>query len=57
MPLQFAKDTAAKNYEGLIFIPKVATSKELTTKVEYISDDSPILEFVSDILLVSYTVL
>ncbi|WP_136667057.1 ABC transporter permease [Flavobacterium sp. H122] len=49
MPLQLAKDTASKNYEGLIFVPKVADSKELITKVEYISDDSPSLEFVSDI--------
>lgn len=49
MPLQLAKDTASKNYEGLIFVPKVGISKELVTKVEYISDDSPSLEFVSDI--------
>jgi ABC-2 type transport system permease protein len=49
MPFQLAKDTAAKNYEGLIFVPKVADSKELTTKVQYISDDSPSLEFVSGI--------
>lgn len=49
MPFQQAKATASKDYEGLIFIPKVADSKELLTKVEYISDESPSLEFVSDI--------
>jgi ABC-2 type transport system permease protein len=46
MPLKLAKDTASKNYEGLIYIPKVANSKELVNKVEYISDESPSMEFI-----------
>lgn len=49
MPLQLAKDTASKNYEGLIYVPKVANSKELVSKVVYISDESPSLEFISGI--------
>lgn len=44
MPLKLAKDTAAKNYEGLIYVPKVSNTEELSTKVEYISDDSPSME-------------
>ena len=49
MPLKLAKDTASKNYEGLIYIPKVANSKELVNKVEYISDESPSMEFIMGI--------
>ncbi|HSD15211.1 MAG TPA: ABC transporter permease [Flavobacterium sp.] len=48
MPFQTAKDTASKNYEGLIYIPKVANPLELATKVEYISDDSPSMEFIME---------
>lgn len=48
MPLKLAKETASKNYEGLIYIPKVADSKELINKVEYISDESPSMEFIMD---------
>lgn len=44
MPIQLAKDTASKNYEALIYVPKVANVKELSEKVEYISDDSPSME-------------
>ncbi|UUC47184.1 ABC transporter permease [Flavobacterium cerinum] len=46
MPLQVAKDTASKNYEGMIYIPKVTDTKELLKKVEYISDDSPSIDFI-----------
>lgn len=49
MPLQLAKDTASKGYEGLIYVPKVSDTNELKTKVQYISDDSPSLEFVAGI--------
>lgn len=48
MPLKLAKDTASKNYEGLIFVPKVAKVEELDKKVEYISDDSPSMDFIMD---------
>lgn len=49
MPLQTAKDTALASYEGLIYIPKVAKVQELKEKVVYISEDSPSLEFISDV--------
>ena len=48
MPLQLAKDTASKNYEGLIFVPKAANIQDLATKVEYISDDSPSMDFIME---------
>jgi ABC-2 type transport system permease protein len=46
MPLQAAKDTASKSYEGLIFVPKVVDVQDLNEKVEYISDDSPSMKFI-----------
>jgi len=49
MSLQMAKDTASKNYEGLLYVPKVINPTELVNSVQYISDESPSLEFVSDI--------
>lgn len=49
MPLQLAKDTASKNYEGLLYVPKVVSPSELVNSVQYISDESPSLEFVSAI--------
>lgn len=49
MPLKTAKDTALASYEGLIYIPKVVKVQELKEKVVYISEDSPSLEFISDV--------
>ncbi|RBA28781.1 ABC transporter permease [Flavobacterium tibetense] len=49
MPFAIAKDTAGKNYKGLLFIPKVAALPELDGKVEYISDDSPSMEFITNV--------
>jgi ABC-2 type transport system permease protein len=49
MPFSIAKDTAGKNYKGLLFIPKVAALPELDGKVEYISDDSPSIEFITNV--------
>jgi ABC-2 type transport system permease protein len=49
MPFKTAKDTASNSYEGLIFIPKVTAVQDLKEKVEYISEDSPSLEFISDV--------
>ena len=46
MPLSAAKDTASENYSGLIYVPKVANVQELIEKVEYISDESPSMEFI-----------
>lgn len=49
MPFAIAKDTAGKNYKGLLFIPKVEALPELDGKVEYISDDSPSIEFITNV--------
>ncbi|WP_338378579.1 ABC transporter permease [uncultured Flavobacterium sp.] len=49
MPFKTAKDTANNNYDALLYIPKVDSIQELLDKVEYISDDSPSLEFISDV--------
>lgn len=49
MPFSIAKDTAGKNYKGMLFIPKVAALPELDGKVEYISDDSPSMEFITNV--------
>jgi len=49
MPFKTAKDTASNSYEGLIFIPKVTAVQDLKENVEYISEDSPSLEFISDV--------
>ena len=52
MPFSIAKDTASKNYEGLLYIPKVDSIQQLKEKVEYISEDSPSIEFISDVEMV-----
>jgi ABC-2 type transport system permease protein len=49
LPLKIAKDTASKSYEGLLYIPKVTSVQDLKEKVEYISEDSPSLDFISDV--------
>ena len=49
MPFKTAKDTASNSYEGLIFVPKVTAVQDLKEKVAYISEDSPSLEFISDV--------
>lgn len=49
MPFQIAKDTASNNYEGLIYIPTVDSLQLLKEKVEYISEKSPSLEFISKV--------
>jgi ABC-2 type transport system permease protein len=46
MSLVQAKQTAKADYEGLIYVPKVVTIQELVNKVEYISDESPSMEFI-----------
>jgi ABC-2 type transport system permease protein len=45
-PLATAKEKAAKSYEGLIYVPKVDNPSELEKKVEYISDESPSMDFI-----------
>lgn len=49
MPFEVAKDTASKSYAGLLFIPKVDSIQQLKEKVEYISEESPSIEFISDV--------
>jgi ABC-2 type transport system permease protein len=49
VPLTIAKKQAAEGYEGLIYVPKNAAVKDLATKVEYISNDSPDLDLVTGI--------
>ena len=49
MPFQTAKDTSSNNYDGLLYIPKVDSIQQLAKKVEYISEDSPSIEFISDV--------
>ena len=44
------KDSVAKEkYEGVLFIPKLANNKELQTRIQYISNDSPAMLFVEDL--------
>ncbi|WP_339887979.1 ABC transporter permease [uncultured Flavobacterium sp.] len=49
MSFQTAKDTATNNYDGLLYIPKVDSIQQLAQKIEYISEDSPSIEFISDV--------
>lgn len=49
LPFSTAKDTANSSYEGILYVPKVAKIQDLKEKVEYISEDSPSLEFISDV--------
>lgn len=49
MPISTARDTANNNYDGLLYIPKVDSLQQLVNQVEYISEDSPSLEFISDV--------
>ncbi|MES2484627.1 MAG: ABC transporter permease [Bacteroidota bacterium] len=49
MPLEKARDEAAKNYEGLLYVPKIYAVTDLQTKVQYISNDSPNMDFVANL--------
>ena len=44
-----AKDTASNSYEGLLYFPKVDTLQQLQDQVAYISEDSPSIDFISDV--------
>jgi ABC-2 type transport system permease protein len=46
MTKQQAVSTAKEHYEGVIFVPKVNNIQELSKKTEYISDESPSIEFI-----------
>jgi len=48
--VNFLKDSIAnESYEGLIVIPKVANTKELETKIQFISSESPSLSFIENV--------
>ena len=49
LPLDKAKEQAAKDYLGLIYVPKIADTTQLQSKVQYISNESPNIDFVSNI--------
>jgi len=44
-----AKKEYKQNYNALIYVPQTETISELTTKIEYISDDSPSMTFISNL--------
>ncbi|MFY7811382.1 MAG: ABC transporter permease [Flavobacterium sp.] len=48
--VKFLKDSILnESYYGLIYIPKVDSINQLTQKVEFVSNDSPGIEYISDI--------
>jgi len=50
IPLQSLKDSiATERYEGILFIPKNTDNKTLTTKIQYISNESPSMSFIGDL--------
>ncbi len=50
VPINILKDSILKeSYEGLIYIPKQENPSLLENKVQYISNDSPDLDFIDDI--------
>lgn len=48
LPLAIAKEKASEDYEGLIYVPQVSDPQELLHKVEFISNDSPGMDFIND---------
>jgi ABC-2 type transport system permease protein len=49
MPLELAKKEASENYEGFVYVPAVDDISQLTSKVEFLSNESPNLELVGGI--------
>ncbi|WP_330442803.1 ABC transporter permease [Flavobacterium sp. C4GT6] len=49
MPLEKAKEKASEGYLGLIYVPQVDSLPQLANKVEYITNETPNLEYVSEI--------
>ena len=48
--VKFLKDSITNEcYEGLIYIPKVNSDKDLESKIQYISNESPSMSFVQNI--------
>lgn len=50
LPIEYLKDSlVTEAYKSIIYIPKVSDFKELTSKAEYISNDSPSMEYIFEI--------
>ena len=49
MPFDIAKDSASKNYEGLLYVPKVDSLQFIKDKVEYISENSGSMSFIRNV--------
>lgn len=48
MPYEVAKKQASEGYEGLLYVPENAQMKDLATKVQFITNDSPDLDIVNN---------
>jgi ABC-2 type transport system permease protein len=46
IPLESAKKMAKKDYEGILYIPKVTNIQDLKESIQYISDESASAEFI-----------
>ncbi|WP_159801213.1 ABC transporter permease [Flavobacterium sp. MK4S-17] len=46
LPIKEAKEKASEGYEGMIYVPEVENPIDLLHKVEYISNDSPGMDFI-----------
>ncbi|MFP9113748.1 ABC transporter permease [Flavobacterium sp. RHBU_3] len=46
LPVSKAKEEAAKDYNGLVYVPVLDSTQQLQTKVEFLSTDSPNMAFV-----------
>lgn len=48
--VKFLKDSITnESYEGLLYIPKVNNDKELETKIQFISNESPSISFIENV--------
>ncbi|MGV3458880.1 MAG: ABC transporter permease [Flavobacterium sp.] len=48
MPYEVAKKHASEGYEGLLYVPENAQLKDLVTRVQFISNESPDLDIVNN---------
>jgi ABC-2 type transport system permease protein len=49
MPFEVAKKNASEAYEGLLYVPDNIMAKDLVTKVQFITNDSPDLDIVNGV--------
>lgn len=48
--VKYLKDSITnESYEGLLYIPKVSNDKELETKIQFISNESPSISFIENV--------